>query len=380
MSQFQLDNGGYTIQTTLRPDMQRAGDQAVLNTVAMGDEVVGAYDVVEPGTGHVLAMSLNRVYGCDRSTNPACESVNFAVLPTKGSGSTFKMFTAAAAMEKGMPASFTQSVGNPYTSRVYKSYNPETKRIQPYSVQNVGNSYPTTLTMTQALYMSSNTYFLALEDQLGSVKPAVEMAQRLGMTFDYSATQTPAQQIIDENRPSFTFGTDGVSPLDLATAYATLAASGTKCTPTPVTAILDGNGQPAKNADGVVFDTSNKCTPNVIDPGIANTLNQMMRNDVEPGHPLQTGARAYIPGHQIAGKTGTAQDNYSITFAGYTPQYSASVMVFNPKRSEDVGSSGSGLTARIWHDAMAPILSGQPVVPFPPADPVLAGGTRPVGS
>jgi len=54
-------------------------------------------------------------------------------------------------------------------------------------------------------------------------------------------------------------------------------------------------------------------------------------------------------------------------------------MVFNPKRSEDVGSQGSGTTARIWHDAMEPILSGQPVVPFPPADPALAGTTNPAG-
>jgi membrane peptidoglycan carboxypeptidase len=102
-----------------------------------------------------------------------------------------------------------------------------------------------------------------------------------------------------------------------------------------------------------------------------------MRKDVEPGYPGQTGAAAYVPAHQIAGKTGTAQDNYSITFAGFTPHYSASVMVFNPKRSEDVGSQGSGTTARIWHDALEPILSGQPVTPFPPADPVLAGSTRP---
>src|SRR4051794_2099019 len=161
LTDYQLDNGGYTIQTTLRPDMQRAGDQAVLNTVAMGDPVVGAYDAIEPGTGHVLAMSVNRIYGCDRAANPACESVNFAVVPTKGSGSTFKMFTAAAALEKGLTATFTQTVSNPYTSRVYKSYNTETKKIEPYSVANVGTSYPTTLTMTQALYMSSNTYFLA---------------------------------------------------------------------------------------------------------------------------------------------------------------------------------------------------------------------------
>jgi membrane peptidoglycan carboxypeptidase len=101
----------------------------------------------------------------------------------------------------------------------------------------------------------------------------------------------------------------------------------------------------------------------------------MMRKDVEPGHPRQTAAAAYVPDHQIAGKTGTTQNNYSIAFAGYTPRYSANVMVLNPKRNQDVGGQGGGMAAGIWHDAMAPILTDAPMVPFPPADPVLAGST-----
>ena len=61
------------------------------------------------------------------------------------------------------------------------------------------------------------------------------MAERMGMHFD-APTSTPADQIIDENRGSFTLGTDATSPLDLASAYSTLAASGTQCDPTPVVA------------------------------------------------------------------------------------------------------------------------------------------------
>jgi len=372
LSDHELSNGGYVIQTTLRPDMQRAGDSAVLDTVPMGDTVVGAYDAVEPGTGQVLAMSVNRQFGCDRTTNSACESINFAVVPTKGSGSTFKMFTAAAAMEQGKTASFTQTVSNPYTSKVYRAYNPDTKRIGPVTVENVGNNYPTTLTMTQALYMSSNTYFLALEDTLGSVRPAVQMAQRLGMNFDYSATQTPAQTIIDENRASFTFGTDGVSPLDLATAYATIAAGGVKCDPTPVVSITAADGQPATGTDGQPLFAGTNCSQ-VIEPGLANTLNQMMRNDVEPGHTKQTAPSAYIPGHQIAGKTGTVNANDSVAFVGSTPEYTASVMVFNPLVVKSVGGFGGGKPASIWHDAMEPILTNQATAAFPEADPKYAG-------
>ncbi|MCZ2813536.1 MULTISPECIES: transglycosylase domain-containing protein [unclassified Modestobacter] len=371
LSPDDIKNNGWTIQTTLRPDMQVAGDQAVLNTVGMGDPVVGVYDAIEPGTGHVLAMSVNRRFGCG---DPAagCESVNFATIPTKGSGSTFKTFVAAAALEQGLPASHTITTSEPYTSRVYQDFDTDTGKYKPYSLGNVGNNYPNTLTMTQALYMSSNTYFLALEDALGRIEPAVRMAERLGMTFDYPVTQTPADKIIAENRPSFAFGTDGVSPLDLANAYATIAAGGVKCAPLPVLGITDRNGEPVTDEDGQPVVPGTQCEQ-VVEPGLANTMNQMMRKDVEPGNRMQTGANAYIPGHQIAGKTGTVNRNDSVTFVGSTPEYTATVMVFRPTGIESVGGYGGGKPATIWHDAMLPILSGQPTAEFPAADPKFAG-------
>jgi membrane peptidoglycan carboxypeptidase len=364
LTQEQIDSG-LTIHTTLRPDMQIAGDQAVLSAVPMGAELAGVYTVVEPGTGHVLAMSTNRRYGC---TEPDCESVVLNTAHSQGAGSTYKVFTAAAALERGYPADHTITTSNPYVSRVYRNGD------GPYVVRAFAAADRPTLTMEEALYLSSNTYFVALQDQLGSVEGPVRMAERMGIHF----TSSSAEQIIGGNRGSFTLGAETTSPLDLANAYATLASGGTRCDPTPVTQILDRTGEPLTREDGQPMSTGDTCHPDAVPSAVATTLTQMMRKDVEPGYPGQTGAAAYVPGHQIAGKTGTAQDNFSITFAAYTPQYSASVMVFNPKRSEDVGSQGSGTTARIWHAAMQPILSAQPVAPFPPADPALAGSTRPV--
>jgi membrane peptidoglycan carboxypeptidase len=112
---------------------------------------------------------------------------------------------------------------------------------------------------------------------------------------------------------------------------------------------------------------------------VARTLNQMLRKDVEPGWAGQTARRAYVPGHQIAGKTGTTQNNWSVAFVGYTPEYTASVMVLNPKENQDVGGFGGGKGATIWHDAMAPILEARGSSDFPPADPAVeVGNTRPV--
>jgi membrane peptidoglycan carboxypeptidase len=369
LTQNQIDNGGLTIKTTLRPDMQAAGDQAVLNTLAMGDPLAGMYTAVQPGTGAVLAMSVNRRYGC---TDPDCESVVLNDAYSQGAGSTYKMFVAAAALERGFSQYYTLTTPDPYVSRVYRDGSGA------YDVRNAGR-YSSTLDLERALYQSSNTYFLALEDALGSVEAPVRMAEAMGMNF----VSPPADTIIAENHGAFTFGPYPTSPLDLASAYNTLAANGTQCDPSPVAEILDRDGQPLLNAEGqpVVLTPEQRCTPEAIPPGVATTLNQMLRKDVEPGYSGQTGSRAFVPGHQIAGKTGTSQENYSVAFVGYTPQYTASVMVLNPKRNQDVGGFGGGKGATIWHDAMAPILTGQPMVPFPEADPrVQEGNTKVVPS
>jgi membrane peptidoglycan carboxypeptidase len=359
-----LDNGGLTIQTTLRPDVQAAGDAAVLSVLPMGDPLAGMYTAVEPGTGHVLAMSVNREYGC---SDPQCESVVLNTAYSQGAGSTYKVFTAAAALERGIPADHTLTTSNPYVSRVY------TNNGGPYVVYAFASSEKRRLSMEEALYRSSNPYFMALQDELGSVEGPVRVAERMGMHF----TASSAEEIIGGNRGSFTLGAEATSPLDLASAYATLAAGGTRCDPTPVTAVLDRDGEPLAGPNGGPVGGGDTCTAGAVSPAVANTLAQMMRKDVEPGYPGQTAPAAYVPGHQIAGKTGTTQNNFSIAFAGYTPQYSASVMVLNPKRNQDVGGQGGGMGATIWHNAMVPVLTDAPMVPFPPADPVLAGSTVP---
>ena len=373
LTKNELDNGGLTIQTTLRPDMQMAGDQAVLQTLPMGDPLAAMYTALEPGTGNLLAMSVNRRYGCGE---PDCESVVLNAAASKGAGSTYKVFTAAAALEAGFGAGTTISTpGNTYTSRVFKGPSCGGARTGNgrYCVQNAGN-YPDTLDMVGALIRSSNTYFLALEDRLGSVEGPVRISERMGMEYD-QPNQTPADQIIAENRGSFTLGAEATSPLDLANAYATLGAQGTKCTPIPVVQILDRAGKPLTGDDGQPLLQGGNCTPNAVPAPIANTLSQILVGDVS--RPEGTGTRAAIPGHDIAGKTGTSQGRDSVAFVGYTPQYAASVMVFNPKEKQDVGGFGGNMPATIWRNAMAPILAGQPAVPFPPADEGLLNGGRP---
>ncbi|WP_324278114.1 penicillin-binding transpeptidase domain-containing protein [Blastococcus brunescens] len=177
------------------------------------------------------------------------------------------------------------------------------------------------------------------------------------------------------NFGSFTLGAEATSPLDLANAYATLGAQGTRCTPTPVVQVLDRSGEPLTRDDGQPVVTGDNCAPEAVPVAVANTLSQILVGDVAT--PAGTGTRAAIAGHEIAGKTGTSQGRDSVAFVGFMPEYAASVMVFNPKAKQDVGGFGGNMPATIWRNAMAPFLADKPTSPFPPADQALLNGGRP---
>jgi membrane peptidoglycan carboxypeptidase len=374
ISDTELDNGGYTIQTTLRPDLQRSGDQAVLGQVPTDNVFAGVFTAVQPGTGHVLAMSSNRQYGCAASQGIQCESVNLNVVPQAGSGSTYKVFTAAAALSAGFGAHYTITAPQPYTSKVFKGYRDGV--FGPLQVSNDDPHYKATYDMTSALVASTNTYYVALEDALGSIAPIVQMAETLGVHFNDTPAQHSAEKLIQQNSGTFTLGSEAISPLDLANAYATIAASGTRCEPTPLVSIVTYDGKPATKDDGTPLYSGDACTPGALAPGVANTLANMMVGVVSPAG---TGRKAQIPGHDIAGKTGTTQDNKNAAFVGMTPDYAASVMYFDPKQNGKVGGVGGGTPGQIWHDAMAPILANEPNHPFPPADPAVMAGNKGAG-
>ena len=230
-------------------------------------------------------------------------------------------------------------------------------------VSNAGH-YPPTLNLAEALVMSSNTYFV------GSRTTSARSTGRCTPPSRWACTPSPdgeAQTLIADRAGSFTLGPLPTSPLALAGAYATVFSGGTRCDPTPVTAVLGRRRRPAAQAS----TPSTHCTPNVLPAGLAHTMRRCMRGDVESD--LGTATRANIPGHEIAGKTGTSQNNFSVAFVGSTPEYTASVMVENPDHNQDVGGFGGGKGAQIWHDAMLPILSAQSTADFPPADPAYLG-------
>jgi len=278
--------GGLTIKTTLDPKVQLAAQSAVDNQVPRNDpsRVAAAVDVVEPGTGNLRAMAVDRTFS--EAKGAANTKVNLATGGKFGfqAGSTFKTFVLAEALRQGIPLSLTLYAPQTYTSKEYKDY--KDGRIDPYTISNAGDSEAGTFDVTQATALSVNTYYLQLEERTGIEKPAA-LAEALGVhrVRDFVADQSL------ERVPSFVLGTNGVSPLDMAQAYATFAAHGLFCPTRAVTEIMKPDRTP--------IAVPNPSCEQVLEPGIADTVASVLRTVVDGPEALR------IVGVQLAWAAGT---------------------------------------------------------------------------
>lgn len=372
--QRRLFEGGLRIRTTLDPTVQAATQQAVDATVPAGNRVASAAVVLQPGTGDVMAMAVNRVYGPTTDKKPVQTTadrvhtkLNYAVLPFQA-GSTYKLFTLAAALDSGIPLSTTFNSPNCYHSRVFQ--NPGGTCFH-----NAGDSEAGVFSMTQATADSVNTYFIQLEEKVGVLK-ARDMAKRLGVT-------TPLLDQVPADQGSFTLGTTVTSPIQMATAYATIAAHGTRCMPKPVLDMTERNAKSPYTGPG------GQCQQ-VLDPRIADTISNVLETVITSG----TAARNGPIGRPAAGKTGTTEDNQSAWFIGYVPQLAAAVWVGDSRNPQqyplhysastpegvDVPGWGGGtvfggdLPTLAWSRAMRAATANLPVEQFPPPDQSLERG------
>jgi membrane peptidoglycan carboxypeptidase len=364
-----LFEGGLTIRTALDPKVQFAAQASVDSVLPRDDpsQVGGAVAVVRPGTGDVLALAVNRRYGARKGTNDT--KVSLATVPAFQSGSTFKVFTLVAAREQGLPLDLELDAPACYYSEVFK--NPPQRGRENIcekgqGFRNAGDSEAGRFTMTQATWLSVNTYFIQLEERVG-VPKVVDAARRMGVTSPTLSNVTP-----DEG--SFTLGAREVSVLEMANAYATLAAHGKRCDPRLVTTVTVGK----RPTD---YGTAPVCRQ-TIEARIADDVTSMLR-----GVLLRGTARSAGVGRPAAGKTGTTNDSVAAWFVGYVPQMSAAVWVGNPKeplknplRNIRINGQyhrqvyGGGLPATTWSRTMTAALTGEPVLPLPAPDYSVARG------
>jgi membrane peptidoglycan carboxypeptidase len=354
-----LKNGGLTIKTTLDPTAQQDADNAVAGHVKPTDGAIGAMAIEQPGTGNVVALAQSRPMGNRKKLGETY--VNFTVPKEYGGangfqpGSTFKVFTLAAALEQGLPlttqfdspspmtfdqADFSNCPGQGFFGGEYIAHN------------DTGTGW---FNMYSGTRQSINTFYLQLEQLTGVCAP-YELAQQLGVKL----TDPKA-----ERYPTFTLGVTDASPLEMAEAYATFAARGMHCASRPVTQILDSNGN-------VIKDYDSQCTQ-VLPQNVADAINNVLRGVIEGGF-----ASAQQLSVAAAGKTGTTQDQKAVWFCGYTSHYAAAATVAGidslgrpaSLTGQTVNGSviytatGSQYAAPIWGDALKPLTAGMPYDDF----------------
>ncbi|MDD9349683.1 transglycosylase domain-containing protein [Mumia sp.] len=351
-----LETGGLVIKTTLEPTFQRAADESVQKRVAPTDDAIGAQALVVPGTGAVRALAQSRPMGNNKKAGETY--INYTVPKSLGgangfqAGSTFKAFTAAAALDKGYPPS--TFFNSPQSMNISGFSQCDKEGAGSWKVSNSTGAGG--FDMTRGLRQSINTYFAQLERLVG-LCATTKMAAKMGI---------PVPDVND-TYPSFTLGVIDVSALDMSAAYATFPARGKYCEPMPVTLITNNKGTTIK-------DYQPTCR-RVLSTAAADSMNQILRGVQEGGF-----GNALQLNKPSAAKTGTTQDNKAVWYMGYTPKLVTSSMIAGANRDghwktlanqqlngEYISFSavgGSSLAGPMWADTMRAIQDDLPYANF----------------
>ena len=325
-----MQKGGMRVQTTVNYKMQRQAEE----TVAKWYQIIRRQGVradqmaliaVDPRTQFIKAV----VGGVDYKKS----QFNRATQALRQPGSAFKPFVYYAAFASGRYTPETGVNDAPVSYRVPGGI---------YTPKNYDGSFNGPMSIRRALEVSRNIPAIKIGSAVGLNK-VVETVRTLGI---YS----PMEPV-----PSLPLGAIGVTPLEMASAYATIANYGWQSKPTIVARVTDSSGN-------VLLDNTPK-PQLVLEPWAAAALTDAMRGVITSG----TGRAAQI-GRQAAGKTGTTSSERDIWFVGYVPQLSTAVWVGNDNyRPLGKGATGGTFVAPIWRAFMSQALKDVPVEYFRPA-------------
>ncbi len=309
-----LDKGGIIIRTSLDTPTQAAAQQSTEDAIpaqdASGKAV--AISMVEPGSGRVLAMAQNRTWGIDGAGATTYNyNVDIEHGGTQGmqAGSTFKVFTMMAALEQGI--SPYKTIRSPEKKTFYNFRGCDGARFPPYEVENSTRSG--TFNMYTGTAWSVNTYYVGLAEITPLCRMA-EIAESMGVRKGNGDSL--------ERVPSFPLGSNEVTPLAMAGAYAAIANHGRYC---PTHAIDSVDRYTGRDDREQIYKADVECTQ-VVSERVADTAGRILVNVVETG----TG-RPVAFGRPVAGKTGTTDSNAAVWFNGFTPQVASAVWVGDPR-------------------------------------------------
>ncbi len=322
------------IKTTFDQRIQTAAEDAldfIFETKVKEGSKAQAAIVVMSADGAVRAM----VGG--RNFKGVAGQFNRAIQAKRQTGSAFKPFVYAAAMDLGFGPLDTV-VDGPLTLFVPGSGE--------WSPRNYSGEFYGTVSIADAFARSLNTPAVRISETVGR-ETVKTVAEGFGVVSDLA------------DGPALALGVSESTLLEMTGAYAGILNGGSSVTPYGLVELK------FKNDPNPVIDQVGGIGERVITTGAAQDVVYMMNQVVEVG----TGGRARLPGRQAAGKTGTTQASRDAWFLGFTADYVAGVWMGYDDNTPLTGVSGSGLPAEIWREAMVRVHEGLPARPLPMRQP-----------
>ncbi|MEH1055884.1 penicillin-binding protein [Micromonospora sp. CPCC 206171] len=403
-----LKSGGYTVITTLDAQAQRGADRAVRKAKKETAKEAAMVAVVEPGTGRVRALAVNRSFKIDDPKSPKNKissdpakakrkirgnypnTVNPLLTGGQGitgyqAGSTFKIFTIVAALEKGIPLSYTINAQQTFKSEyIIDSSSPAAcPGTHFYCPKNAGGKAGGVQNMWSAFAQSTNTYFVPLQQQVGA-ENVVDVAKRLGIQFraandaKFAGTKDSAHQW-----GAFTLGVSQTTPLELANAYATLAADGKYCEPIPV--------QEIKDPEGNKLDIANPRCEKRVSTEVARAAVDAARCPVGDNSSTSKcgGSRTArqvktVVDAPVAGKSGTTDSEKTAALVAMTKQYAVAGIMADPDWPQTnvkmKHNEPDGINPPVW-ETLRDAMKGKERIKFePPGKKISEGDQRSIPS
>ena len=333
-------SGGLRVYTTIDRRFQQQARNAILRTLPYGDDPAAAIVSINPANGAIRAMAAV-------TPGKRGNQFNLASQARRQAGSTFKTFVLTAAVAEGVDPDSTSYVSKPFT------YQPD-PLSEPWEVSTYSHEYLGSVPISRATLSSDNTVFAQLTLDLGPDKVAA-MAHRLGVR---SNLKTKEGVYV----PSLGLGSAGVSPLDMASAYATLGAGGIYSEPMAIRKVV--------LPDGTVDTDAGWGKPErrrVIADWVADEVTEILEDNMTQG--TGTGASLFF-NRPAAGKTGTTDDHTDAWFCGYTPTLSTTVWVGYPQglipmeNVHGISVAGGTFPATIWNLFMRSTIGNTEPVEF----------------
>jgi penicillin-binding protein 1A len=322
------------VQTTLDPRLQRLAGRAITGWIRGAADPAAVLVAIDPHDGAIRAMA---------TATPGHPPLRFnlATQSHRQAGSAFKVFTLTTALQQGIALSSVWHGPAALTIPDRRCLNAD----GPWVVHNFADEATGTMDLVQAIAHSVNTIFAQVAVRVGP-QNIVRTAQRMGIR----SPLTPVCAI--------TLGPEGVSPLEMTDAFATLASGGEHHDATAVDRVT--------TAGGAVLRSGPRAGNRVLTTQVAGQVTYALTGVIRGG----TGTAA-DPGRPAAGKTGTAENFEDAWFCGFVPQLVACVWIGHPQAEISMAGLdgfaqvvGGSVPARIWHDFIVPAMAGRRVVPL----------------